>query len=307
MRRASPERPVTAAFRARPTQCLQRPLAPVYCPVARAFPGRSASIRGERLARSLAAHRRDGLRARGRLCPRGGSRWLPRAGVRPRAEGRSPRRAPGHRGHGPASPRSGARMATGSSTPGKRWTPPCPPPPPRAGSWPRRGLRVTASPDHSSRPAHATMGTWRRVPLEGIRVLAVDDDPDTLDFLCFVLEREGALVTCVDRSEDALARLKAATESDRPHVLISDLAMPKKDGVWLLKAIRALPADQGGAVPALALTAFTSQATAEPARRSGVPDAAHQAHGPRDPDRGGAHPRRGWRRRAAHDLLTGAS
>jgi CheY-like chemotaxis protein len=101
------------------------------------------------------------------------------------------------------------------------------------------------------------------VPLEGIRVLAVDDDPDTLDFLCFVLEREGALVTCVNRSEDALARLKAATEADRPHVLISDLAMPKKDGVWLLKAVRALPPDQGGAVPALALTAFTSQATAD--------------------------------------------
>lgn len=101
------------------------------------------------------------------------------------------------------------------------------------------------------------------VPLEGIRVLAVDDDPDTLDFLCFVLEREGALVTCVARSDDALARLKAATEADRPHVLITDLAMPKKDGVWLLKAVRALPPEQGGDVPALALTAFTSQATAE--------------------------------------------
>lgn len=100
-------------------------------------------------------------------------------------------------------------------------------------------------------------------PLEGIRILAVDDDPDTLDFLCFILEREGALVTCVDRSEDALARLRSATEADRPHVLISDLAMPKKDGVWLLKAVRALPPEQGGDVPALALTAFTSQATAE--------------------------------------------
>jgi CheY-like chemotaxis protein len=101
------------------------------------------------------------------------------------------------------------------------------------------------------------------IPLEGIRILAVDDDPDTLDFLCFILEREGALVTCVDRSEDALARLRSATEADRPHVLISDLAMPKKDGVWLLKAVRALPPEQGGDVPALALTAFTSQATAE--------------------------------------------
>ena len=101
------------------------------------------------------------------------------------------------------------------------------------------------------------------VPLAGIRILAVDDDPDTLDFLCFVLEREGALVTCFDRPDDALARLKEATEANRPHVLISDLAMPKKDGVWLLKAVRSLPPDQGGDVPALALTAFTSQSTSD--------------------------------------------
>ena len=101
------------------------------------------------------------------------------------------------------------------------------------------------------------------VPLEGIRILAVDDDRDTLDFLCFILEREGALVTCVERAEEALAFLKSTTPENRPHVLISDLAMPRKDGVWLLKAIRALPPEQGGDVPALALTAFTSHATAD--------------------------------------------
>ena len=100
-------------------------------------------------------------------------------------------------------------------------------------------------------------------PLRGIRVLAVDDDPDTLEFLCFVLEREGALVTCVDRSDVALDRLKDSSAASRPHVVISDLAMPKKDGAWLIKEIRALPEEKGGNVPALALTAFTSQATAE--------------------------------------------
>jgi CheY-like chemotaxis protein len=101
------------------------------------------------------------------------------------------------------------------------------------------------------------------LPLKGVRVLAVDDDPDTLEFLCFVLEREGALVTCVDRSDLALARLTSASPASRPHVLISDLAMPKQDGTWLIKEVRALPPEQGGAVPALALTAYTSQATAD--------------------------------------------
>lgn len=100
-------------------------------------------------------------------------------------------------------------------------------------------------------------------PLRGIRVLAVDDDPDTLEFLCFVLEREGALVTCVDRPDAALDRLKQSSAASRPHVLISDIAMPKKDGAWLIREIRALPEESGGNVPALALTAFTSQATTD--------------------------------------------
>ena len=106
-------------------------------------------------------------------------------------------------------------------------------------------------------------------PLRGIRVLAVDDDPDTLEFLCFVLEREGALVTCFDRSDAALDRLKQSSDSSRPHVLISDLAMPKKDGAWLIREVRSLPEDRGGKVPALALTAFTSQATAEQLEEAG--------------------------------------
>ena len=107
------------------------------------------------------------------------------------------------------------------------------------------------------------------LPLKGVRVLAVDDDPDTLEFLCFVLEREGALVTCVDRSDTALERLKADSPASRPHVLISDLAMPKKDGAWLIREVRALPKEQGGAVPALALTAYTSQATADQLTEAG--------------------------------------
>ena len=100
-------------------------------------------------------------------------------------------------------------------------------------------------------------------------MLAVDDDPDTLEFLCFVLEREGALVTCVDRSDAALERLKESSPASRPHVLISDLAMPKKDGAWLIKEVRSLPKDKGGEIPALALTAFTSQATAEQLEEAG--------------------------------------
>jgi CheY-like chemotaxis protein len=44
--------------------------------------------------------------------------------------------------------------------------------------------------------------------------------------------------------------------SDPPDVLISDIGMPGEDGYSLLKRVRALPVDQGGHVPAIALTAY---------------------------------------------------
>jgi CheY-like chemotaxis protein len=53
----------------------------------------------------------------------------------------------------------------------------------------------------------------------------------------------------------------AALERRRPDVLVSDLAMPEEDGFVLIRRLRALPAERGGRVPAIALTALAGAET----------------------------------------------
>ena len=89
--------------------------------------------------------------------------------------------------------------------------------------------------------------------LYGLKILVVDDDVDTRELIEWVLKRVGAEVTSVGSSREALEVL----EREKPHVLVSDLAMPEEDGYALLKKIRALPPERGGRIPAIALTAHS--------------------------------------------------
>jgi signal transduction histidine kinase/CheY-like chemotaxis protein len=87
--------------------------------------------------------------------------------------------------------------------------------------------------------------------LEGVRVLVVDDDPDTRELLTDVLGTLGAKVTAVDSAQHALQRLI----TQGTDVIVSDIAMPDEDGLSLIRQVRALPGPLGR-VPAIALTAF---------------------------------------------------
>jgi PAS domain S-box-containing protein len=88
--------------------------------------------------------------------------------------------------------------------------------------------------------------------LQGIRILAVDDEADTRDMLRVVLERFGANVITAASAQDALDVLLTF----KPHVIVSDIGMPEEDGYALIRKIRALPAELGGDVPAIALTGY---------------------------------------------------
>jgi PAS domain S-box-containing protein len=88
--------------------------------------------------------------------------------------------------------------------------------------------------------------------LDGVRVLIVDDEQDTRDLLCAVLEKCGSEVTTAASTAEALDII----EGLRPDVLISDLGMPGEDGYSLITKLRALPAERGGQTPAAALTAY---------------------------------------------------
>lgn len=91
--------------------------------------------------------------------------------------------------------------------------------------------------------------------LRGIRVLAVDDIPDTRDFFTVLLAGYGAEVLTVGSAQEALVSL----ESFQPDVLVSDIGMPEIDGYALLQKIRSLPASRGGQIPAIALTAYATE------------------------------------------------
>jgi len=91
-----------------------------------------------------------------------------------------------------------------------------------------------------------------RVSLNGLKILVVDDEQDTRDFVRAVLKECGSDVTTASSAREGLAMLQA----QRPDFLISDLGMPDDDGYSLIGWVRALPADQGGETPAVALTAY---------------------------------------------------
>jgi PAS domain S-box-containing protein len=89
--------------------------------------------------------------------------------------------------------------------------------------------------------------------LDGVRVLLVDDDRDTLEMLDAVLLRCEAEVVTAASAAEALSEI----ERRRPDVLVSDIGMPETDGYELIKSVRASEAERGGAaIPALALTAY---------------------------------------------------
>ncbi|MFN6483314.1 MULTISPECIES: response regulator [unclassified Nostoc] len=101
--------------------------------------------------------------------------------------------------------------------------------------------------------------------LHGIKVLVVDDNTDTREFIAFMLEMYGANVTTVTSAVEALDTL---TKS-RADVLLSDIGMPEMDGYMLVRQLRALPYQQGGKIPAIALTAFAGEINYQKAIEAG--------------------------------------
>jgi signal transduction histidine kinase/ActR/RegA family two-component response regulator len=89
--------------------------------------------------------------------------------------------------------------------------------------------------------------------LDGLRILVVDDEPDTRDLLRQGLESCGASVRVAGSAAEAVDAIVA----EIPDILISDIGMPGIDGYDLIRQIRELPADAGGKVAAVALTAYT--------------------------------------------------
>lgn len=130
-------------------------------------------------------------------------------------------------------------------------------------------------PVHDNPDGATPTSRLERVPrgVVGLRLLVVDDDPDTLETLATLLTNAGAEVRTASSAREALGVLSSYT----PDVLVSDVALPKEDGFALLRQIRA----RAGArrLPTIALTA---RAGVEDVQR--CLDAGFDAHLAKPPD-----------------------
>lgn len=117
---------------------------------------------------------------------------------------------------------------------------------------PVAGSKHLESKPHIQPRAASTDG--QTAPLKGVRVLLVEDDDDSRDMLVTILGFHGAEVAAAVTAAEGLEVLR----DFQPQILISDVGLPKEDGYDLIRKVRALPADEGGLVPALALTGYVS-------------------------------------------------
>jgi CheY-like chemotaxis protein len=92
------------------------------------------------------------------------------------------------------------------------------------------------------------------VRLDGLRVLIVDDEDDTLDLVTMELTQHGARATAVSSAKEALELL----DKNEFDLLISDIGMPVMDGYSLIRELRKQEAGKERRVPAVALTAYAS-------------------------------------------------
>ncbi|MHA6822759.1 ATP-binding protein [Ralstonia pseudosolanacearum] len=127
------------------------------------------------------------------------------------------------------------------------------------------------APPSNEPPGHAPgLVTGTAAPaLDGLRVLAVDDNAESLGVIALMLERYGAEVVTVSSGAAALDALDRAAGGAPFDALVSDLAMPGMDGMQLLRAIRARGLT---ALPAIAVTAF-----ADPIRLKAAKEAGYQS------------------------------
>jgi PAS domain S-box-containing protein len=101
--------------------------------------------------------------------------------------------------------------------------------------------------------------------LAGVRVMAIDDEPDALGLLRAVLEAAGAEVFTTSSGLDALDRIAEV----QPDALVVDLGMPQMDGFEFITRLRASEDSATREIPAAALTAFARSDDRTKALRSG--------------------------------------
>jgi signal transduction histidine kinase/ActR/RegA family two-component response regulator len=138
-------------------------------------------------------------------------------------------------------------------------------------------VRASPPPADARSSDRSSARTARPRELDGLHVLVIEDDSDARELAKVVLEDCEAIVSTAGSVEEAFAILR---QERRPDVIVSDIGMPGEDGYDFIRRLRELPREQGGRIPALALTAF---AKAEDRHRALVAGFQNHAAKPIEP------------------------
>jgi CheY-like chemotaxis protein len=124
----------------------------------------------------------------------------------------------------------------------------------------------------------AAFQTWPAPvsPINGLKILVVDDDEDTRSLLEVILQQEGAIVMTAISATEALRQLDQVV----PDLLLSDIGMPEIDGYALMQILRSHPAQPIRQLPAVALTAYAGECDQQQAIQAGF---QHHLAQPIDP------------------------
>jgi CheY-like chemotaxis protein len=105
--------------------------------------------------------------------------------------------------------------------------------------------------------------------LAEIRVLVVEDDEDSRELICGILQRAGATVLC---TESVATAMEGVYHSFDPDIILTDYSMPVADGLDLIREFRAAPSNRSVAVPILVLSAHSEPHWRDRALAAGAAD-----------------------------------
>jgi CheY-like chemotaxis protein len=117
---------------------------------------------------------------------------------------------------------------------------------------PRRHASTTARDVRKPAPVAATAPATELPRFDGLRILIVDDDRESCEMMVEALQGFGASVRCAMSATEAIGALPEFS----PDLVLSDIAMPGRDGYAVLGEVRAVEALLGRRVPVAAVSAY---------------------------------------------------
>jgi PAS domain S-box-containing protein len=120
----------------------------------------------------------------------------------------------------------------------------------------------TKPPDRVRTGAHEILD---KSTLDGLRILVVDDDADSLELTGLALAEYGARIQTAGSARQAL-KLLDQVEAD---VLISDIGLPEMNGYDLIRHLRESLPNQGDQITAIALSGYAREEDREKALAAG--------------------------------------